>query len=37
MVIETERDKALAYIGLSRPLARLVVAGPQAVGKALGF
>ena len=35
--LETERDKALAYIGLSRPRVQLVVVGPQAVGKALGF
>ncbi len=35
--LEKERDKALAYIGLSRPRAQLVVVGPSAVGKALGF
>jgi len=35
--LEKERDKSLAYIGLSRPRAQLVIIGPQAVGFALGF
>jgi hypothetical protein len=35
--LEKERDKSLAYIGLSRPRAQLIVVGPQAVGSALGF
>ncbi|VAW08598.1 hypothetical protein MNBD_ACTINO01-819, partial [hydrothermal vent metagenome] len=35
--LETDRDRALAYIGLSRPRVQLVVVGPPAVGKALGL
>ncbi len=35
--LEKDRDRALAYIGLSRPRAQLVVVGPEQVGKALGF
>jgi superfamily I DNA/RNA helicase len=32
-----DRDRALAYIGLSRARAQLVVIGPPAVGTALGM
>ncbi len=35
--LDTDRDRALAYIGLSRPRAQLVVVGPEPVGRALGF
>ena len=35
--LDKDRDRALAYIGLSRPRAQLVVIGPPVVGKALGF
>jgi hypothetical protein len=35
--LEKPRDRALAYIGMSRPRAQLVIIGPQAVGDALGF
>jgi hypothetical protein len=35
--LEKERDKAIAYIGLSRPRAQLVVIGPEDVGTRLGM
>lgn len=35
--LEKERDKAIAYIGLSRPRAQLVVIGPEDVGVRLGM
>jgi hypothetical protein len=35
--LEKERDKAIAYIGLSRPRAQLVVVGPEDVGTRLGM
>jgi hypothetical protein len=35
--LEKDRDRSLAYIGLSRPRAQLVVVGPREVGTALGF
>ncbi len=35
--LEKDRDRALAYIGLSRPRVQLVVIGPPAVGETLGF
>ncbi len=35
--LEKDRDRALAYIGLSRPRFHLAVVGPPAVGAALGI
>ena len=35
--LEKDRDKSLAYIGLSRPRAQLVVIGPREVGATLGL
>jgi hypothetical protein len=35
--LEKPRDRALAYIGLSRPRVQLVVIGPETVGTNLGF
>jgi ATP-dependent exoDNAse (exonuclease V) alpha subunit len=35
--LEKDRDKAIAYIGLSRPRAQLVVIGPEDVGNCLGM
>jgi len=35
--LEKPRDRALAYIGLSRPRAQLVVIAPQDVGETLGL
>jgi hypothetical protein len=35
--LEKDRDKAIAYIGLSRPRAQLVVIGPENVGHRLGM
>ncbi len=35
--LETDRDRSLAYIGLSRPRAHLAVIGPAPVGAALGM
>ena len=35
--LEKDRDRALAYIGLSRPRAQLVVIAPEAIGRVLGL
>jgi hypothetical protein len=35
--LEKPRDRALAYIGLSRPRVQLVVIGPPEVGEVLGM
>lgn len=35
--LEKDRDRALAYIGLSRARAQLIVVGPEEVGVALGM
>jgi hypothetical protein len=35
--LEKPRDRALAYIGMSRPRVQLVIIGPQTVGDGLGF
>jgi hypothetical protein len=35
--LEKDRDRSLAYIGLSRPRAQLVVIGPAEVGSTLGL
>jgi len=35
--LQKERDRSLAYIGLSRPRAQLVVIGPREVGVSLGL
>ncbi|MEN8238921.1 MAG: NERD domain-containing protein [Actinomycetota bacterium] len=35
--LEKDRDRSLAYIGMSRPRAQLVVMAPESVGRTLGF
>ena len=35
--LEKPSDSALAYIGMSRPRAQLVIIGPEAVGATLGL